>query len=83
MADMERTHVILPKKLRAAIDARVGKRNRSAFLARAAEMELKRLQQQEAFRKAAGMWKDKDHPELARLGTVEWLRRFRRGEAGL
>ena len=37
-----RTHVILPEKLVAEIDALVGQRGRSAFLAEVAEREVKR-----------------------------------------
>lgn len=60
----KRTHIVIPQQLVTQIDALVGKRGRSAFLAQAAEKELMRLRQIKALEAAAGSWKDKDHPEL-------------------
>jgi len=72
-----RTHIIIPEPLVSEIDRLVGKRGRSEFLARAAEKELRRLQQIEALRGAAGSWKDKDHPEL-KEGAARWVRQLRK-----
>jgi hypothetical protein len=72
-----RTHIIIPEPLVSEIDRLVGKRGRSEFLAQAAEKELRRLQQIEALQRAAGSWKDKDHPEL-KQGAAQWVRQLRK-----
>lgn len=72
----QRTHVVMPRELIAQIDALVGKRGRSRFLADAASHELRRLRQLKALRRAAGSWKDSDHPEL-RHGAASWVRELR------
>jgi len=73
----KRTHIVIPRQLVAKIDAMVGQRDRSSFLTQAAEKELVRLRQIKALQKAAGSWKDKDHPELKR-GAANWVRKLRR-----
>lgn len=73
----KRTHIVFPHHLAAEIDALVGKRGRSAFLAQAAEKELMRLRQITAVEAAAGAWKDKDHPEL-KQGADQWVKKLRR-----
>ena len=60
----------------AGIDKLVGKRGRSAFLAEIAREEIQRREQRDALKKAAGAWKDEDHPELKR-GSDAWIRRMR------
>lgn len=72
-----RTHVIIPEPLVEEIDRVVGKRGRSAFLAQAAEKELRRLRQIQALDGAAGGWKDKDHPELDG-GAARWVKSLRK-----
>ncbi len=72
-----RTHVVIPAEVVSAIDVVVGKRGRSRFLVRAAERELRRLEQAKALVVAAGSWRDADHPELKR-GAAAWVRRLRR-----
>lgn len=54
----------------------VGPRQRSSFLAEAAQKELRRRRQIEALKGAAGAWKDKDHPEL-KDGSAAWVRKLR------
>ena len=51
-----RAHVVIAQELVAEIDRIVGKRQRSEFLAEAAERELLRQRQLEALRAAAGAW---------------------------
>lgn len=77
-----RTHVVLPASLVESIDALVGKRRRSAFLAEAAEREIRRRRLDEAIDRAAGSWNDADHPEL-RKGAAEWVRKMRSGDEAL
>lgn len=72
-----RTHVVLPAHLIDEIDALVGKRKRSRFLAEAAEAELGRRRQLRALEAAKGAWRAADHPELRR-GTAAWVRKLRR-----
>lgn len=72
-----RTHVIIPELLVEEIDRVVGKRGRSAFLAQAAEKELRRLRQIQALEGAAGGWKDKGHPELDG-GATRWVKGLRK-----
>ncbi len=79
----KRTHVVIPEPLVREIDLLVGSRQRSRFLVEAAQKELMRRRQIEAFKAAAGAWKDEDHPELGR-GSARWIRKLRQeGEARL
>ncbi len=73
---LKRAHVILPEELLREIDRTVGLRGRSRFIADAAATELRRIRQLRALRAAAGSWKSKDHPELAR-GAARFIRRIR------
>lgn len=75
--DNRRTHIVIPSALVAEIDSMVGKRGRSKFLSEAASREVKRLRLLKALDRAAGSWKDKDHPELKR-GAAAWIRKLRR-----
>ena len=72
----KRTHVILPELLVDQIDRLVGKRGRSRFLAEVAEREIARLRQVRALERAAGAWKDEDHPEL-KEGAARWIETLR------
>jgi hypothetical protein len=78
--DTVRTHIALPKKLVEDIDRLVGTRGRSAFFIEIASIEVRRrslLAFLETLRRDGPAWKDKDHPELARLGTAEYVRQMR------
>lgn len=44
---------------------------------KATEKELKRARLQRALEKAAGAWKDEDHPDLKEKGTYHWVRDLR------
>jgi hypothetical protein len=72
-----RLHIVIPQDLAREIDRMVGKRGRSKFLTQAAEKELKRLRMLHALQRAAGSWKDKDHPEL-RHGVARWVAKLRK-----
>lgn len=72
----QRTHVVLSKELVGEIDRLVGARQRSSFLAQAAERELTRLRQLKALDAIEGAWKSKDHPELRR-GAANWVKKLR------
>jgi hypothetical protein len=73
-----RTHVILPEKLIAEIDALVGQRRRSAFLAEVAEREVKRRRLIEFLSSKEPVWDPADHPEIeAAGGAAAWVRKMR------
>jgi metal-responsive CopG/Arc/MetJ family transcriptional regulator len=71
-----RTHIVIPSDLVHEIDELVGRRQRSAFLVQVASQEVKRLRQLKALERAAGSWKDEDHPEL-KDGAAEWVHELR------
>jgi hypothetical protein len=74
----QRTHVVLPAELVAEIDALVGTRGRSRFIAQASEERLRRERMLRAMDEGFAVWKDEDHPELqGPEGTVGWVRRIR------
>jgi hypothetical protein len=73
-----RTHVVLPTELVAEIDALVGARQRSRFIAQAAEQRLEHERLLRALEAGFGAWKDEDHPELnGPEGTEGWVRQLR------
>ncbi len=71
-----KAHVVLPETLVAQIDALVGARGRSAFLAETAEKELKRRRLLAFLESDEPAWRDEDHPELAG-GSGAWVRGLR------
>jgi hypothetical protein len=72
----QRAHVVLPVALVAEIDAMVGPRGRSAFLAEVAQAELRKRKLLAFLRREEPAWKDEDHPEL-KDGTYAWVRSLR------
>jgi Arc/MetJ-type ribon-helix-helix transcriptional regulator len=72
-----RTHITLPEDVRADLDRLVEKRQRSRFIADAVRKALLIARQREALHEAAGVWKDKDHPEL-KGGAAAWTKKLRR-----
>jgi metal-responsive CopG/Arc/MetJ family transcriptional regulator len=77
MVTKSKAHLVFPEELLQAIDKLVGKRGRSKFVGEATRKELKRIQLQKALEKAAGAWKDEDHPETKQKGTYRWVRDLR------
>jgi hypothetical protein len=71
-----RTLVPIPQHLAAAIDKLAGPKQRAAFIISLVEREIRRREQREALREAAGSWKDEEHPELAE-GADKWVRQMR------
>jgi hypothetical protein len=67
-----RTLVPIPRQLAAAIDKVAGQKQRATFIINLVERELRRREQRDALREAAGSWKDEDHPELAE-GADKWV----------
>ena len=77
-----RTHVILPTEVLREIDALVGQRGRSAFLAEIAQQEVRRRKLLAVLDRKDPAWKAKDHPELKR-GAAAWVSKMRRSEQTL
>jgi metal-responsive CopG/Arc/MetJ family transcriptional regulator len=77
-----RTHVILPAEVLREIDALVGQRGRSAFLAEVAQQEVRRRKLLALLERKELAWKAKDHPELKR-GAAAWVSEMRRSEQKL
>lgn len=77
-----RTHVILPSEILREIDALVGQRGRSAFLAEVAQQEVRRRKLLAVLDRKDPAWKAKDHPELKR-GAAAWVSKMRRSEQKL
>ena len=55
-------------------------KRRAAFIVEVVERELRRREQLDALREAAGSWQDEAHPELAEGGD-KWVREMRRNSA--
>jgi len=60
----------------------IPRKQRSHFIEDAALEKLKALKQKKALSAAAGAWKDKDHPEIAKAGVDNWLREIRSSWGG-
>ena len=73
----KRAHIVIPEELAAEIDQVAGKRGRSQFLVAAASRELSRQRMIRAITRAAGSWKDEDHPEIRR-GASRHVAKMRR-----
>lgn len=55
----------------------MAKKRSSRTIAEATNREIKRARLQRAMEKAAGSWKDEDHPDLKEKGTYQWVRDLR------
>ena len=71
-----RAHIWLPQELLSEIDEIVGPRGRSAFLLETAREALKRRKLLRFLASDDVVWKDENHPELAK-GTAKWVRGLR------
>ncbi len=74
-----RTHVVLPSDVLKDIDALVGKRGRSAFLAEVARREIQKRKILKFLDRKEPAWKIEDHPEL-RHGSAAWVSKMRKEE---
>ncbi len=72
----KRAHVVLPEDLLADVDALVGPRGRSAFLAEVIREAVNRRRLLDFLSSPEPIWKDEDHPELAD-GAAAWVREMR------
>lgn len=73
-----KTHLIFPRELLETIDRLVGRRKRSEFVTEIVERELKRKRLETVLEKAAGAWKDEDHPEIKSKGAYRWVKGLRK-----
>lgn len=69
--------VEIPIELAQEIDALVGKDRRGAFLIETAERGIKRRKLLALLASDEPVWRDEDHPDIAELGSAEWVRRLR------
>jgi hypothetical protein len=70
----QRAHIVIPPDLLEEIDAMVGPRGRSAFLVETARAELRRRKLLAFLQRKEPVMRDEDYPELAAMGTNEWVR---------
>ena len=73
----QRAHIVLPSELAKEIDELVGPRGRSAFIVETTAKEVKRRKLLAFLKSDEPVWRDEDHPELAEMGTIEWVRALR------
>ncbi len=73
-----RVHIVFPADLIGSIDALVGKRGRSKFIAQVLQEEVRRRQSLKLIDEVAGSLKDEDYPLIAKLGSAEYIRRLRK-----
>ena len=72
-----RAHVVLPEDLVREIDSIVGSRGRSNFLVETARQAIRRRKLLQFLVNKEPVWRDVDHPELARSSGA-WVRKLRR-----
>ena len=72
----KRTHVVLPEDLLSDVDAIVGPRGRSAFLAEVIREAVNRHRLLQILNSSERIWNDEDHPELAK-GAEACVRKLR------
>ncbi len=74
----EKITISLSKELAQQFKSLVPSRQRSAFIAKLLEQQLALQQQVNALNESAGVWQDKNHPELAADGVDAWLQNQRK-----
>jgi hypothetical protein len=72
-----RTHIVLPSELAQDIDDLAGPRGRSAFIVETAAKEVRRRKLLAFLQSDEPVWSDENHPDLAEMGTAEWVRSLR------
>lgn len=77
-AGRRRAHVVLPRETIDRVDALVGARGRSRFIAEAVEQELRRRDRADAIAAFVGSLADVDIPGWETPeATAQWVRRMR------
>ena len=72
----KRAHIVLPADLLAEVDALVGARGRSAFVAEVIRDAVRRQRLLKVLSEPEPILKDEDYPEF-REGAEEWVARMR------
>ncbi len=72
----KRAHILLPHDLVKEIDSIVGPRGRGAFLVETAREAVRRRKRLRFLESDTAVWRDADHPELAR-GAGAWVQELR------
>jgi hypothetical protein len=75
--EKHRTNLVLPADLAAQIEELAGKRGRNAYIVANIQAAVRRDRLLQFLSNPEPVWKDEDHPELAKLGTVAWLKKQR------
>jgi predicted transcriptional regulator len=76
--NVRRTNIILPDKLVEEVDRVAGKRKRSQFIAQAIQERLAKIKFEQALARAAGAWRDENHPDLSTQEDINrYLKRVR------
>jgi hypothetical protein len=73
----KRAHIVLPSNLLSEVDALVGPRGRSAFVAETIEQEIRRRRLLQILNDPKSILEKKEYPEL-RKGGVAFERRLRK-----
>jgi len=73
----KRAHIVLPSNLLSEVDALVGPRGRSAFVAETIEQEIRRRRLLQILNNPKSILEKKEYPEL-RKGGVAFERRLRK-----
>ncbi len=76
-----RAHVVFPEDLAAQIDEIAGKRGRNAYIVETMRAAVRREWLLKFLNDPTPVWKDEDHPELAKLGTAAYVRKMRSGKS--
>ena len=75
---IQRINVSFPKKLVDELSSLVPAGKRSHLVVEATRKELQRIKRLKTLEKAAGAWKDSNHPDLKTIGDVcKWVNRLR------
>jgi len=69
---------VLPVTTLTAVNEIAGLRGRSAYVTHVLEADIRRRRLREFLASDKVIFRDEDHPELARLGSVAYVKRMRR-----
>ncbi len=72
-----RAIIEIPKDLATEVDRIAGPGNRSKFVTELLNRELRRVRLLEILGDPEPIWKASDHPDIAAIGEVEWVRQLR------
>ena len=76
-----RAHIVFPEDLASQIDEIAGARGRNAYIVETMRAAVRRERLLKFLNDPTPVWKDEDHPELAKLGTAAYVRKLRSGKS--